>query len=220
MLSRTPEPDLMDDAAQAQAYADADFSAPHDAFVGHFRRLFPAFATGRVLDLGCGPADITLRFARALPQASFVGIDGAPAMLELGRQAAIRNGLDDRIALEQHYLPDPDLPSQAWDAVVSNSLLHHLNDPSVLWDTVAQVAKPGAPLAVMDLLRPASLDEAAELTTRYADDAPEVLRRDFYNSLLAAYRPDEVRAQLASAGLAHLNIAAVSDRHLLIWGTR
>lgn len=220
MLLRTPEPDLMDGAEQALAYAQADFSEPHDAFVAHFRRLFPGFAAGDVLDLGCGPADISIRFCRALPAVSLTGVDGAEAMLELGRQAIERHGLSSRLALECRYLPDATLTPARFDAVISNSLLHHLGDPAVLWQTVTHAAKPGAPVAIMDLMRPASLDEAQQLTERYASDAPAVLRHDFYHSLLAAYRPDEVRAQLASAGLAHFAVEAVSDRHLLIWGNR
>lgn len=220
MLPRTPEPDLMDCAEQALAYAEADFSEPHDAFVAHFRRLFPDFVAGAALDLGCGPADISIRFCRALPAVSLTGVDGAAAMLELGRRAIERHGLSTRLALEHRYLPDSTLPPAHFDAVISNSLLHHLADPAVLWQTVTHAAKPGAPVAVMDLMRPTSLDEAGQLAERYASDAPAVLRHDFYHSLLAAYRPDEVRAQLATAGLAHFRVEAVSDRHLLIWGNR
>ena len=51
---------------------------------------------------------------------------------------------------------------------------------------------------------------------RYSRDEPEVLRRDFYNSLLAAYRPEEVREQLDRAGLKRLRVEAVSDRHWLV----
>lgn len=218
MLPRTPEPDLMDDAVQALAYAEADFSEPHQAFVAHFQQRFPEFASGRVLDLGCGPADVTLRFARALPNAEFLGVDGAAAMLELGRQALARDGLTQRVTLEKRYLPDATLAAMSFDAVVSNSLLHHLDDPSILWRTVVQTAKPGAPVAIMDLLRPDSKADVERLTALYADGAPEVLRRDFHHSLRAAYRPEEVRAQLATAGLGHFNVEAVSDRHLLIWG--
>ncbi len=219
MLPRVPEPDLMDAPAQAQAYAQADFSEPHDAFVAHFRRLFPSFAAGRALDLGCGPADISIRFCKALPAVSLTGVDGAEAMLALGREAVERHGLAARLVLERRYLPDAALAAARYDAVISNSLLHHLHDPAVLWQTLRQTAKPGAPAMVMDLLRPASLDEAERLTGHYAAGAPAVLRHDFYHSLLAAYRPDEVRAQLAAAGLARFSVEAVSDRHLLIWGT-
>ena len=218
-MQRIPEPELMDDPAQAQAYASADFSVPHDAFVAHFAVRFPDFSTGRVLDLGCGAADITLRFARAFPEARMVGVDGAEAMLVLARAAVTRAGCAERIVLWHRRLPDAALETQ-FDAVLSNSLLHHLRDPSVLWQTLKQAAKPRAPVCVMDLLRPASIEEAAQLTARHAADAPEVLRRDFFNSLCAAYRADEVRAQLREAGLAHLQIETVSDRHLLIWGFR
>jgi len=37
--------------------------------------------------------------------------------------------------------------------------------------------------------------------------------------LLAAYRPDEVRQQLARAGLEDLTVEVVSDRHMIVWGT-
>jgi hypothetical protein len=45
-----------------------------------------------------------------------------------------------------------------------------------------------------------------------------ILQQDFYNSLLAAFTPDEVRAQLAEAGL-RLTVALAGDRHLLVKGT-
>jgi hypothetical protein len=70
----------------------------------------------------------------------------------------------------------------------------------------------------MDLMRPATLDELERLATLYAAEAPPVLQRDFRHSLAAAYRPDELRSQLAEAGLPSLRVEAVSDRHLLIWG--
>ena len=217
-MERIPEPDLMDDSEQAEAYAGADFSEPHDAFVAHFRRLFREFAAGRVLDLGCGPADVGIRFCKAYPDVIMTGVDGAAAMLQRGYSAVREAGLAERLQLVQSYLPDASLAVLQFDAVISNSLLHHLDDPAVLWETVRQTAKPGAPVLVMDLMRPASFAEAGQLAGRYAADTPPLLQRDFHNSLLAAYRPEEVRAQLHAANLFGFRVEAVSDRHLLIWG--
>jgi SAM-dependent methyltransferase len=215
-MQRIPEPELMDDLAQARAYADADFSEPHQAFVRYFRERFPEFERGAVLDLGCGPADVTVRFARAYPQVSITGIDGAAAMLALGRGLLAREALSERITLVQTYLPAQ--LARRCDAVISNSLLHHLADPAVLWNSIKQAAKPGAPVFVMDLLRPHSIEQAERLAATYTGDAPPVLRKDFFNSLLAAYQPDEIGVQLRAAGLGHLKIEQVSDRHLVIWG--
>ncbi|MEK6663558.1 MAG: class I SAM-dependent methyltransferase [Pseudomonadota bacterium] len=217
-MQRIPEPELMTDPAQAQAYAEADFSAPHDAFVAHFAAHFPDFKTGRVLDLGCGAADVTLRFARAYPDAEIVGVDGAEAMLALGREAITRAGCADRVALRCTCLPDASVEHQAFDAIISNSLLHHLSAPAVLWQAIQHAAKPGAPVCVMDLLRPDTREEATRLLALHAADAPEILRRDFFNSLLAAYEIEEVRAQLRAAVLPQLQVKPVSDRHMLIFG--
>lgn len=217
-MERIPEPELMTGPAQAQAYAEADFSAPHNAFVAHFAAHFPDFKAGRVLDLGCGAADVTLRFARAYPDTQMVGIDGAEAMLAQGRAAVTRAACTDRVTLRCAHLPDSSIAHQAFDAIISNSLLHHLSVPDALWQTIRHTAKPGAAACVMDLLRPRSREEATRLLALHAADAPEILRRDFFNSLLAAYEIEEVRAQLRAAALAQFQVEAVSDRHMLIFG--
>lgn len=216
-MKRVPEPELMEDPKQARAYAQGDFSEPHEGFVRHFERLFPDFTRGRVIDLGCGTADVTIRFALAYPGATLEGVDGAEAMLRLGREAVAQAGLESRVVLRLLRLPAAGL-NGGYDAVISNSLLHHLARPATLWQTVARAARPGAPVLVMDLLRPASRAAALELVRLHAGDAPPILARDLFNSLLAAYQPTEVTRQLRTSGLAHLGVKVVSDRHWLVSG--
>jgi ubiquinone/menaquinone biosynthesis C-methylase UbiE len=220
---RIPEPELMDDPAQAAAYAAADFSVPHQLFVDLFITRFPDMvdADRRILDLGCGPADVTVRLARALPAATFVGVDGAPAMLAEGRRRVEAEKLSSRVELLEVRLSATGgvPPGAVFDAVVSNSLLHHLADPDALWNTIRAVARPGAPVLVMDLCRPADTEAAAGLVNAYAAGEPDVLRCDFYASLCAAYRPGEVRAQLAAAGF-DFSVDTPTDRHLVVTGRR
>jgi ubiquinone/menaquinone biosynthesis C-methylase UbiE len=220
-VKRTPEPELMDDPAQARAYAAADFAEPHERFVALLRARLPGLApSGRALDLGCGPGDPTLRLARALPRWQIDGVDGSPAMLALGREAAARAGLAARVRFHEARLPEakPALAATRFDLVFSNSLLHHLGHPAVLWDAVRRFAAPEAAVFVMDLLRPESVEAARALVAQYAAQGAEVLRRDFFHSLCAAYRPDEVARQLEWAGLGALRIEIVSDRHWIAWG--
>ena len=155
------------------------------------------------------------------------GVDGAAEMLRLAQQRVDdaagpggTPGLASRVRFEQMFLPSDELADRRYDAVASNSLLHHLADPATLWATAATCARPGAPIAVMDLLRPNTLADVDRLVATYAADDPEVLRQDFRNSLIAAYRADEVGGQLAAAGLAHLTVEQVTDRHLLVTGRR
>lgn len=208
----------MDDTEQAKAYAEADFSESHEAFVRHFKSCFPEFTKGEVLDLGCGAADVIIRFARAFPGARITGIDGAQAMLDIGTADILQKGFANRIRLKKCVLPDKIISEKKFDAVTSNSLLHHLTNPLVLWRTVQQCARPNAPVLIMDLFRPDSARAAEDLVLKYAPGAPPVLKRDFYNSLLAAYSVEEIRQQLQQSGLHHYHIETVSDRHVLIWG--
>lgn len=215
-MERTPEPELMDDDAQAIAYVEADFTEPHENFVTLFHERFGQ-ATGDVVDLGCGSCDVTGRFLRRNPDAIIDGLDGAPAMLRCGQALLDRWELSERARLSKTHFPLKSAPERGWDTVISNSLLHHLHDPLVLWRTVAQVANPGARVFVMDLMRPADEARALAMVAQYAHDAPDVLRRDFHASLHAAFEPDEIRAQLREVGL-ELTVETVSDRHLIVWG--
>jgi SAM-dependent methyltransferase len=219
-MRRRPEPELMDGAEQARAYAEADFSEANGLFMELLARQKPGPLEGaRALDLGCGPADIPIRFLGAYPGASCDALDGSPAMLAHAQAALDRlPGIAPRCRLLCQSLPCRDLPHAHYDLILSNSLLHHLHDPQVLWRTVAETAKRGALVLVMDLMRPASAAWAEALVATYAADAPEVLRNDFRNSLFAAYEPQEVVAQLTEAGLDALEVGVVSDRHLAVWG--
>jgi SAM-dependent methyltransferase len=219
-MQRQPEPEeLMDEPAQARAYAEADFSEPNSLFVELLERLAGGRLEGRFLDLGCGPADIPLRLLARHDALHIDAVDGARAMLDLAEAALERSPqLRGRLTLRRDYLPLPGPATTAYDGIVSNSLLHHLADPATLWQTVAEAARPGAGVLVMDLHRPDDPAAVDDLVTRHASDAPTVLRNDFRNSLYAAYTVDEIRAQLARAGLDFLDVARVSDRHVAVSG--
>jgi ubiquinone/menaquinone biosynthesis C-methylase UbiE len=217
-MQRTPEPELMDEQEQAAAYAAADWSEAHNKVPRYFRERFPDFAGGRVIDLGCGTADVTIRFANALPGITVLGVDGSDAMLSFGRRAVRDAGLESRITLEKHYLPDSSIETKSFDAVLCNSLLHHFADPVELWRAAARCAKPGAPVLLVDLLRPPDHESVVRLVHEHAQGAPPVLERDFTASLHAAYTVDEVRQQLIRAGLSHFTVEQVDELHLVAWG--
>ncbi len=218
-MERVPEAELMEGAEQAKAYAQADFEEPHSRMIALLRAALPHLPiSGCALDLGCGAADIGIRFARAFPGWTVQGLDGSEAMLALGRRAVDEAGLSDRVELFLGRLPWQPPPRKDYDLLFSNALLHHLYDPSTLWIAVKAYSAAGASVFVMDLQRPRDVLEARRLVERYAHGEAEILKRDFYNSFLAAYSVDEVREQLAVAGLPHLSVEPSGDRHLLVYG--
>jgi SAM-dependent methyltransferase len=219
-MKRRPEPELMDSDEQALAYAQADFNESNTLFIELLRRLDPGpLDDARALDLGCGPADISIRFLRAWPRATCDALDGSQPMLDLARTALdALPGVAKRCRLIRDQIPSAALDRGGYDLIISNSLLHHLHDPQVLWQTLIETGKPGALVLIMDLMRPASAGWAEALVATYADGEPKVLRDDFRNSLFAAFEPAEVAEQLAAAGLDELEVGVVSDRHLAVSG--
>ncbi len=217
-MERIPEPELMDEADQARAYAQADFEEPHN----HFIEMLSAACgsalpeSGRALDLGCGAADISIRFARVFPGYVIDAVDGAEAMLNEAENALLEmdDQFQDRINLVQGHLQDFAVTEQ-YDVIFSNSLLHHLHDPMVLWQVLNKNGLETC-IFIMDLMRPETEQDVDALVTQYAAAEPEVLQRDFRNSLFAAFTPQEVEQQLAEAGLNQLLVEVVSDRHLVV----
>ena len=216
-MKRTLEPELMDDPEQALAYARADFERENQGFVDRFRKYFPEFTEGHIVDLGCGPGDIPVRFARALPLCRITGVDASEPMIGLAGAAVKQAGLTDRIAFRCERFQSLSLAEPA-DATVSNSLLHHVPNPLQFWYRLRQLVKPDSPVLVMDLLRPDTSEEARAIVDRYALDEPEILQRDFYHSLLASFTEDEVAAQLAEMNMSRLMIDVVDDRHWVVSG--
>lgn len=217
-MDRICEPELMEDPDQAKAYAQADFSDANRLFLDLFQRYFPKHQPKQALDLGCGPGDIPLSFAELYPSCHVTAIDGADAMLAFAYQRLERRpDLKDRVDFRKIRLPAADF-CQRYDTILSNSLLHHLPDPAILWQEIRRLGLPGAAVLVMDLERPASMLEAQAIVERYAVKEPAILRRDFFNSLCAAFCEGEIRAQLVEAGLSNFQVEKVSDRHLAICG--
>ena len=217
-MQRLPEPELMRDVVQVMAYAAADFSAGDQRTLALIDALFTSPPTGTapavILDLGCGPGNITLPLARRFPGAQVIGVDGSPAMLQVARDRANQQGLS--IDLRCSTLQD--LALEPVDLIVSNSLLHHLHEPGLLWGLTRKLAAPGCRVLHRDLRRPAALAEVHRLQQLHCFDAPAVLIQDFCASLVAAFTPEEVQQQLALAELDGLTVEMEDDRYLVVSG--
>jgi trans-aconitate 2-methyltransferase len=228
-MERVCEPELMDGAEQAAAYAAADFAAGDRALLQRLQQLFGAGLGSRIADLGCGPGNISVLLAEQYPAAHVVGLDGAAAMLQIAEQRrAAQPGRWPLLRFVQARLPAGAGPegldaleqlAGACSAVISNSLLHHLHDPDVLWSSLRQLAAPGACIYIKDLRRPASAEAVLALRDRYLAQAPPVLQHDYVASLHAAFTPAEVATQLQRCGLDQaLQVAPLDDRYLEVWG--
>lgn len=220
-MVRIPETELMEDPTQVESYAKADFETAHSFLIRKFQdRLPQGFAPESVLDLGCGPGDMSSRLYSQFPMANFTFLDGSEFMIDLCKKRIDTlvskkryNKIDFKKELIQDFVPE-----SPYDLVFSNSLLHHLHDPFEFWAAVQRSIHQDSFIFISDLMRPDSLASVNQLIDRYANDATEVLKKDFYNSLLAAYRIEEVKEMLEIIRLdSKLNLEPVTDRHWICY---
>lgn len=209
----------MDDAHQVSAYAGADFSSSDQALVDWIAERWPQGLGPDAVDLGCGPGNISLMLVQQWPRLLVTGVDGAQRMLAVAaqRQKVLPAQCADRLSWHLASLQTLQL-SRRFSAVISNSLLHHLHEPQVLWRAVQQLASAGAAVVIHDLRRPGDEQQLQHLLHRHAADAPAVLRRDYEASLRAAFTASEVRTQLQQAGLGELEVIEREDRYLTVAG--
>ena len=206
-MKRKLEPELMEDRVQAKAYAAANIDT-HHRIVQRIDNVFGKLnISGEILDLGCGPGGATFQIARRFPNALVTAIDGALAMLSLAEERKEQEPeVGNRIDFIQAMVPSTDIPQKPYDLIFSTLFLHHLHQPDLLWQTIINLSQPGTKVFLADLKRPDSNSAARWLVNEMARNEPAVFKDDLYHSLLAAYTPEEVEAQLYKAGLQKLSI--------------
>jgi ubiquinone/menaquinone biosynthesis C-methylase UbiE len=94
----------------------------------------------RVLDIGCGQGDTTTFLA--LRGAEVWALDVADRMVEFTRQLAAHHGVADRVRAETGRVEDMKYPSDFFDLVFADGVLHHLDLSSAVPNLV-RVMKPG-----------------------------------------------------------------------------
>jgi SAM-dependent methyltransferase len=107
-----------------------------------------------LLDVGAGLAQMTRTFARALGAGSRVlGVERDPRQLAEARRQAEAEGEADRIELRQgdaESLPLRPEERGTFDLVHARFLLEHVPDPAAVVRAMAEAARPGGRLVLMD----------------------------------------------------------------------
>lgn len=94
-MNRVLEPELMQDLLQVQAYAEADFSESENSLIKRIEEILDLESKqlgskSLIVDLGCGPGNITERLSTRWPFSKILGIDGSEAMLAVARPRTLR----------------------------------------------------------------------------------------------------------------------------------
>lgn len=224
-LPRVPEPEVMDDAGEVQAYssasAEAYLSTIDDSFVEHAIRL-AGHAAGRAVDIGCGPGQIVKKLSVRLPQWKFYGVDRSVVMIRVAAEpggngkgspapgSAAAKAHVQFVAGDANSLPFRDA---SFDLVLCNSVLHHMREPGRLLAEIRRIARPNGAILLRDLGRPSRIRHPFHV--RWHGRHYEGLMYKLYcDSVRAAYTSEELGAMLSSAGIPGARVFAQGSTHL------
>lgn len=205
-LPRVPEPEVMDDSGEVEAYssatAQAHLDAIDDTFMEHALHLVAARERGRALDIGTGPGQIVIKLARRLTLWKFVGVDRSRGMIAQANAnlAAAGGALAGRV--EFRVADGNDLPfaEKTFDFVMCNSVLHHLARPEQLLSEMARLAKPSGAILLRDLRRPGRLAYPLHVW-RHGRHYSGTMRKLFRDSVRSAYTVEELQKLLDASPL-------------------
>jgi ubiquinone/menaquinone biosynthesis C-methylase UbiE len=178
---------------------------------------------GCALDIGCGPGQILMKLSARLPEWKFLGIDRSLAMIRRAKQtrdSRARSGVSRSVpsaAENVHFLAGDagSLPfrDSSFDLVLCNSVLHHIGDPSRLFDEIRRMAKPGAAILLRDLRRPSRIRFPFHVRW-FGRHYAGLMYKLYCDSVRAAYTPGELAAMSRTAGISGAHLFTHNSTHL------
>ena len=120
-------------------------------------RLLDYLPTGahRVLELGCGTGNLSLRLSEVFPSAELTLVDGSEEMVAVVRSRVeeAASPSSNRIRYLESRFEDLDFPAQSYDLVVSSISLHHVEDKTRLYARLRSFMRTGGRFCFADQIR-------------------------------------------------------------------
>lgn len=119
-------------------------------------RRLAAFKPKRILDVATGTGDFAIQAARSLAPESVIGVDISESMMEIGRQKASEEGLDDVIRFQKEDCMDLGFPKETFDAVIAAFGIRNFQDLERGLREIYRVLKDGGEMTLLELTMPVS----------------------------------------------------------------
>ena len=162
--------------------------------LAYLKSQFGALAGARALDVGCGGGLLTESLARE--GASALGIDLAPAALEVARLHALESGLGVEYRAVSAEALAAERPA-AFDLVTCMEMLEHVPDPSSVIGALATLARPGGSVFVSTINRNLKAFAVAILGAEYLTRTVPRGTHEYARFI----RPSELARAARAAGL-------------------
>ena len=229
-MERTVEPELMEKADQVNSYAKADFSQEENNLINQIsyyllKNEINLSEEDLIVDLGCGPGNISEKLSIKWPRANVVGIDGSKEMIlkaESKRKNSLKRGKLNNLRYIFADIKNLELSKITKDKnitlLVSNSLIHHITYLEDFFNCIKRLSTNKTVNFHKDLRRPNNEKSALKLKEKCSNKYDDILTNDYYASLKASYTLKELRNFLLKDQLSSLEVFEEGDQYLIIYG--
>ena len=229
-MERVAEPELMETKEQVISYDEADFSEGEDNFINQINyyilsKNISLNEKDLIVDLGCGPGNISEKLATKWPNTKVVGIDGSKEMIlraehkkKVSRNQRNLNNLHYICADIKNIKLNNFLLKKEISLLVSNSLIHHITNLEDFFNTLRSLSNNMTINFHKDLKRPLDEKSALELKEKCAKKYNDILTNDYYSSLRASYTFKELKYYTLDNNLTSLDVFEDGDNYLIIYG--
>ena len=229
-MERTVEPELMEKEEQVISYDKADFSKGENNLINQInyyllKNDINLKENDLIVDLGCGPGNISEKLSIKWPKATVVGIDGSKGMIRRAesnqKNSLNRNKLKNLsyICADIKNLKISEITKDKnITLLVSNSLIHHITYLEDFFNCIKRLSTNKTVNFHKDLRRPNNEKSALKLKEKCSNKYDDILTNDYYASLKASYTLKELRNFLLKDQLSSLEVFEEGDQYLIIYG--
>ena len=229
-MDREPEPELMNKKSQVKAYCAADFSLGENnliKFISNYLKInnINLSKNDLIVDLGCGPGNISEKLSERWPDVNVLGIDGSQEMIREAESRVFKNKIVDKYRNLNYLCSDirkisthEILSRKKINLLVSNSFIHHIIDIDHFFKFIVNLSNRETINFHKDLIRPKDEETALKLKDKCSQKYSSILTNDYYASLKASYRKNEVQEKLLELNLTSMNVIEESEEYLIVYG--
>jgi len=229
-MDREPEPELMNKKSQVKAYRAADFSFGENnliKFISNYLKInnINLSKNDLIVDLGCGPGNISEKLSERWPDVNVLGVDGSQEMIKEAESRLFKNKIVNKYRNLNYLCSDIRKISsheifsrKKITLLVSNSLIHHINHIDNFFKFIVNLSNKETINFHKDLIRPKDQETALKLRDKCSQKFSSILTNDYYASLKASYRKNEVQKKILELNLNSMNVIEETKEYLIVYG--
>jgi ubiquinone/menaquinone biosynthesis C-methylase UbiE len=196
------------------AHFAKDTPLMRQAYADLAARVAAVISEGVFLEVGPGPALVSIEIATRIPRAQIIGLDISETMIGIGRRNVAEVGLSERITFRQGDAARMPFDDAEFDFVVSSGSLHHWSKPLQVFDEIYRVLKPEQPALISDVRRDAPREKVDEFC-RHINSY--IMRWGLRHSIREAHTPESIEELLSRSPFKKAERIEPDDLSMLVW---